>query len=66
MSHSHAELYSSYVDDSEPWQHLRAQGFRQKVGLLKSPVNHKWNDEDREAVQYICKEWGWTRSDQEV
>lgn len=63
MSLSHAELYSPYVDYSEPWQHLRA---RQKFGLLKSPVNHKWNNDDREAVQYLCKEWGWTWSGQEI
>ena len=65
MSLSYAELFSPYVDDSEPWQHLRAKGFRQKFGLLKSPVNYMWDD-DREAVQYLCSEWGWTWSGQEV
>jgi hypothetical protein len=63
---SYTEQHSPYVDDGEPWHHLKAKGFRQKLGLLKSPVNHRWDDEDREAVQYLCNEWGWTWSDQEV
>lgn len=66
MSLSYAEHYSAYVDDSEPWQYLRAKGFRQTFGQLKSPVNHRWDDDDREAVQYLCTEWGWTWSGQEV
>ena len=63
---SHTEQHSAYVDDGEPWHHLKAKGFRQKLGLLKSPVNHRWDDVDREAVHYLCNEWGWTWSGQEV
>ena len=55
-----------YVDDGEPWQYLRARGFRQKFGLMKSPIDHKWSALDREAVNYLCKEWEWTWSGQEV
>jgi hypothetical protein len=57
---------SQYVDDGEPWQHLRTRGFRQKFGLMKSPVNHRWSELDREAVHYLCEEWEWTWSGQEV
>jgi hypothetical protein len=57
---------SRFVDDGEPWQHLRARGFRQKFGLLKSPIDHKWSALDREAVNYLCEEWEWTWSGQEV
>jgi hypothetical protein len=57
---------SQYVDDGEPWQYLRTKGFRQKSGIMKSPVDHRWNDEDRGAVQYLCDEWGWTWSGQEI
>lgn len=66
MSQAEIVYDSPYVDDGEPWHHLRAKGFSQKLGLLKSPVNHRWNDDDREAVQYLCNEWGWTWSGQEV
>ena len=66
LSHVYTEQLSPYVDDGEPWHHLKARGFRQKSGLLKSSINHRWNDDDREAVQYLCNEWGWTWSGQEV
>jgi hypothetical protein len=55
-----------YVDDGEPWQYLRTKGFRQKLGIMKSPINHHWDDEDRGAVKYLCDEWGWTWSGQEI
>jgi hypothetical protein len=55
-----------YVDDGEPWKYLRAKGFRQKLGIMKAPIDHRWDDGDRRAVQYLCEEWGWTWSGQEV
>jgi|GEM_PF-6770825 len=66
MQHSGIVECSRYVDDGEPWRHLRARGFRQKFGLLKSPIGHKWSALDREAVNYLCEEWEWTWSGQEV
>ena len=66
VSYAQAEHDSPYVDDGEPWQHLKSKGFRQKLGILKSPIEHRWNNDDREAVQYLCNEWGWTWSGQEV
>lgn len=68
MAMQQAEIVecSRFVDDGEPWQYLRARGFRQKFGLMKSPIDHKWSTLDREAVNYLCKEWEWTWSGQEV
>ena len=66
MQQSESVECSRYVDDGEPWQYLRARGFRQKLGILKSPIDHKWSMLDREAVNYLCEEWGWTWSGQEV
>jgi len=53
---------SRFVDDGEPWQHLRARGFRRKFGRLEPPAGHKWSELDREAVHYLCDEWEWTRA----
>ena len=66
MTSSKSKLRSQYVDDGEPWQYLRAKGFQQRLGVMRAPVNHHWDDSDRGAVQYLCDEWGWTWSGQEV
>ena len=57
---------SRFVDDGEPWLHLRARGFKRKFGRLEPPPGHTWSELDREAVLYLCDEWQWTRPGQEI
>jgi hypothetical protein len=37
-----------------------------KLGVIRSPIGHRWNDADRNAVQYLCDQWGWTWNDLDV
>jgi hypothetical protein len=58
MTLAYTAQNSQYVDDGEPWQYLGTKGFRQKLGIMKSPINHFWDDEDRGPLNTFATNGG--------
>jgi hypothetical protein len=49
--------FGDRIDESGPLQHLLAQGFSERGGMLRPPPDHRVSDEEWECIEFLCDEW---------